>query len=105
VDEAAVQLFFERVNVACYRRVFCFELLGRSRKCPRPRDRQKISKVVPTLTWLPVRHPLLLINAHRLGIYGASLNGNTITRFGQRTLLGDMRVTVVTHFSNTEIVR
>jgi hypothetical protein len=40
------------VNVARYRRVFCSELLGRSRKCPRPCDRQKISKVVPTLTWL-----------------------------------------------------
>jgi hypothetical protein len=24
-----------------------------------------------------------------LGIYGPLLNGNTITRFGQRTLLGD----------------
>ena len=89
VEEAAVQLFFERVNVASHRRVFCSELLGRSRKRPRPCDRQKISKVVPTLTWLPVRHRLLFISAHRLGIYGPLLNENTITCFGQRMLLGD----------------
>ena len=89
MEEAAVQLFFERVNVACYRRVFGSELLGRSRKCPPPCDRQKISKVIPTLTGLPVRHRLLLINAHRLGIYGPSLNENTTTRFGQRMSLGD----------------
>src|SRR5690348_3400351 len=85
VEKAAVQLFFERVNVACHRRVLGSELLGRSRKCPRPCDRQKISKVIPTLTGLSVRHRLLLINAHRLGIYGPSLHENTITRFGQRT--------------------
>jgi hypothetical protein len=35
---------------------------------------------------LPVRHRLLLTDAHRLGIYGPLLNENTITRFGQRTL-------------------
>jgi hypothetical protein len=40
-------------------------------------------------TWLPVRHRLLLISAHRLGIYGPSLNENTTTRFGQRMSLGD----------------
>jgi hypothetical protein len=49
----------------------------------------KKSKIVPTLTSLPVRHRLLLINAHRSGIYGPSLNGNTITRYAQRTLPGD----------------
>jgi hypothetical protein len=85
VEEAAVQLFFERVNVARYRREFCSE--------PRPHPKgawpcecQKSSKVVLTLTGPPIRHRLLLINAHRLGIYGPSLNENTITRFGQRTL-------------------
>ena len=45
VEEAAVQLFFERVNVVCYRRVFSSELLGRSRKCPRPCDRQKYRRL------------------------------------------------------------
>ena len=34
VKEAAVQLVFERVNVACYCRVFGSELLGRSRSIP-----------------------------------------------------------------------
>jgi hypothetical protein len=33
------------VNVAGYRRVFCSELLSRSRKCPCPGDRQKYRKL------------------------------------------------------------
>ena len=32
---------------------------------------------------------MLLISAHQLGIYGPSLDDNTITRFGQRTLLSN----------------
>ena len=74
VEETAVQLVFKRLNVARHRRVFRTELLGCGRKRPRPCDRQKVSKVVPILTWLPVSHRPLLICAHRLRIYGPSLN-------------------------------
>src|SRR6266404_9638386 len=56
VEETAVQLVFKRLNVARHRRVFRAELLGCSRKRARPRDRQKVSKVVPILAWLPVSH-------------------------------------------------
>src|SRR5258707_572718 len=34
VEEAAVQLFFERVNVACHRRVFCSELSAAAESVP-----------------------------------------------------------------------
>jgi hypothetical protein len=53
VEETALQLVLERVDVARHRRVFRAELLGCRRERPRPRNRQKISKVVPVLTWLP----------------------------------------------------
>jgi hypothetical protein len=56
VEETAVQLVFKRLNVARHRRVFRAELLGCSRKRARPRDRQKVSKVIPILTWLFVSH-------------------------------------------------
>jgi hypothetical protein len=75
VEEADLQLVFKRLNVARHRRVFRAELRGCSRKRPRPCDRQKVAKVVPILTWLPVCHSLpLLIKAHQLGICGRSLN-------------------------------
>ena len=70
VEETAVQLLFKRVNMACHRRVFRAELFGCGRESPGPRDRQKISEVVPILTCFPVYHCQLLISAHRLGIYG-----------------------------------
>jgi hypothetical protein len=74
VEETAVQLVFECLNVTRHSRVFRAELLGCGRERPRPRDRQKVSKVVPILTWLSVCHRLLFISAHRLGIYSPSLN-------------------------------
>ena len=75
VEETAVHLVLKHVNVARHRRVFGAELCRCGRKRPRPRDRQKISKVVPILTWLPVCHRLLpLIKAHQLGICGRSLH-------------------------------
>src|SRR6266481_208240 len=68
VEETVVQLVFKRLNVARHCRVFRAELLGCARERPRPSDCEKVSDVVPILTWLFVAHRLLLINAHPLGI-------------------------------------
>jgi hypothetical protein len=64
VEETAAQLAFKRVNVARDRRVFGAELLGRSRKRPRPCDREKVAEVIPILNGLSICHRLLLIDAH-----------------------------------------
>jgi hypothetical protein len=65
VEETGVQLVFKRLNVARHSRVFRTELIGCGRKRPGPRDRQKVSNVVPILIRLPVCHrrcPLTHIN-------------------------------------------
>src|SRR5205085_1564864 len=58
---------------------------GANESVPARATAKKYRRLLPTLAGLPVRHRLLLINAHRLGIYGPLLNQNTFTHFGQRT--------------------
>jgi hypothetical protein len=49
--------------------------INQSRLLSEMKSRQKVSKVVPILAWLPVSHRLrLLIKAHQLGICDRSLN-------------------------------
>src|SRR6202040_24556 len=56
VEETVVQLVFKRLNVARHRRVFRAELPGCGRQRTRPSDCEKVSKIVPILTWLFVSH-------------------------------------------------